>query len=484
MEPLRELEAAYADGAARPRVRGGVPQRCCATTSAVPTPLGLAARLSERLGCRVFLKREDLCHTGAHKINNALGQALLVQRMGKTRVVAETGAGQHGVATATVCALLGPRVRRLHGHRGHGAPGAERAAHAAPRRRGARRRLGHAHAQGRDQRGDARLGHERAHDPLPARLGARRAPVPGDGARLPGGDRPARRARRSSRRTGALPDLLVACVGGGSNAIGLFFAFLEDEAVRMVGVEAGGRSAATPGEHARPASSARGAARGVGRSACCRARARTCCRTTPATCCPRTRSPPGSTTRRSAPSTRSSTTRAGSSTPRSRDEEALAAFHLPGRDRGHPAGARVGARGGLAPARGARRSRAGTVLVNLSGRGDKDLGIVIGDAARTPRPAAAGVPPDAPRAARRRRRHEAAERPGQQPVRADRRLLARRARRRSASAWRARPPPATTARSSARATPTPRRSSASATSSGAARGRARTSATWCARACT
>ena len=106
MEPLRELEAAYAGGAPRSVVPAGA-DALLRDYVGRPTPLGLAARLSERLGCRIYLKREDLCHTGAHKINNALGQGLLVKRMGKKRVVAETGAGQHGVATATVCALLG-----------------------------------------------------------------------------------------------------------------------------------------------------------------------------------------------------------------------------------------------------------------------------------------------------------------------------------------------------------------------------------------
>ena len=142
MEPLRELEAAYAAARARSRV----PRASCAALLrdfvGRPTPLTPRGRLSERLGCRVFLKREDLCHTGAHKINNALGQALLVKRMGKTRVVAETGAGQHGVATATVCALLGLECVVYMGTRGHGAPGAERAAHAPAGRRGARRGLG------------------------------------------------------------------------------------------------------------------------------------------------------------------------------------------------------------------------------------------------------------------------------------------------------------------------------------------------------
>ena len=106
MEPLRELESAYAEARHDPAFREEL-ARLLRDFVGRPTPLTFAGRLSERLGCRVWLKREDLCHTGAHKINNALGQALLVRRMGKTRVVAETGAGQHGVASATVCALLG-----------------------------------------------------------------------------------------------------------------------------------------------------------------------------------------------------------------------------------------------------------------------------------------------------------------------------------------------------------------------------------------
>ena len=100
-----------------------------------PSPLYLAHRLSEVAGRRLYLKREDLNHTGAHKINNAIGQALLARRMGKRRIIAETGAGQHGVATATACALLGPRVRRLHGRGGHPPPGAQRPAHEAARAR-------------------------------------------------------------------------------------------------------------------------------------------------------------------------------------------------------------------------------------------------------------------------------------------------------------------------------------------------------------
>ena len=106
MEPLRELGAVWAEAWKDDAFQGEY-RRLLSEYVGRPTPLGRAERLSERLGFQVYLKREDLCHTGAHKINNALGQGLLVRRMGKTRVVAETGAGQHGVATATVCALLG-----------------------------------------------------------------------------------------------------------------------------------------------------------------------------------------------------------------------------------------------------------------------------------------------------------------------------------------------------------------------------------------
>ena len=127
-----------------------------------PTPLYEARRLSDALGgARIFLKREDLAHTGAHKINNALGQALLAVRMGKRRIVAETGAGQHGVATATACALLG-----LDCHVYMGAEDMARQAlnvfrMRAARRRGDRGQRRQPHPQGRDQRGDARLGHQR-----------------------------------------------------------------------------------------------------------------------------------------------------------------------------------------------------------------------------------------------------------------------------------------------------------------------------------
>ena len=165
-----------------------------------PTPITLAARFAPDQ--RVYLKREDLMHTGAHKLNNALGQVLIAQRLGKRRIIAETGAGQHGVATATVCAKLRARVHRLHGQRGHPPPGTERRADGAPRRRGAPGRLRHAHAQGSDERGDSRLDRERRDDALRDRLVRRSRPVPGARARAAARDRP-RGARAVPRRRGS-----------------------------------------------------------------------------------------------------------------------------------------------------------------------------------------------------------------------------------------------------------------------------------------
>ena len=154
----------------------------------------------------VYLKREDLNHTGAHKINNTLGQALLARRMGKKRVIAETGAGQHGVATATVAALFGLRVRRLHGRGGHPPPGAQRLPDAAAGREVVPVDQRRAHAQGRHERGHARLdGHRRRH-PLHHRLGRRAAPVPHDGARFPDRSSAARRATQMLEQEGRLPD--------------------------------------------------------------------------------------------------------------------------------------------------------------------------------------------------------------------------------------------------------------------------------------
>jgi hypothetical protein len=186
MAPLIELEKAYA-AAQRDRKFQRRLHGLLADYAGRPTPLYFAARLTEHCGgAAIWLKREDLCHTGAHKINNVLGQALLAAKMGKHRVIAETGAGQHGVATATAAALLGLECEVY-----MGAEDVER-----PRDPGGRRQP---HAQGRDQRSPARLGDQRPHHVLPARLGAGPASLSNDGARLSRGDRPRGAAPGSAR---------------------------------------------------------------------------------------------------------------------------------------------------------------------------------------------------------------------------------------------------------------------------------------------
>ena len=214
-----------------------------------PTPLYFAERWTERLGgAKVYLKREDLLHTGAHKINNALGQILLARRLGKTRIIAETGAGQHGVATATVAARFGmecviymgevdmqrqalnvARMRFL---------GAE----VRPVLAGQRTLKEAVNEALRDWVANSRG----THYILGSALGAHPFPMMvRDFHRIIGLE-----ARRQiQEKEGRMPDLLVACVGGGSNALGLFHPFLGDEGVRMVGVEAGGRGI-QPGQHA------------------------------------------------------------------------------------------------------------------------------------------------------------------------------------------------------------------------------------------
>ena len=214
-----------------------------------PTALFEAKRLASACGgARIFLKREDLAHTGAHKINNALGQALLARRTGKTRVVAETGAGQHGVAAAAACALLGLACEVY--------MGAEDMARQAPN-------VARMHLLGATVRpvdsGSRTLKDAineamrdwvaRPHDThylLGSALGPHPYPLMVREFQSVIG----REARAQFvAATGRLPDAVVACVGGGSNAIGIFDAFLTDERVRLVGVEAGGESLA-PGRHA------------------------------------------------------------------------------------------------------------------------------------------------------------------------------------------------------------------------------------------
>ena len=204
-----------------------------------PTPLYLAGRLSERVGRRVYLKREDLTHTGAHKINNAVGQALLAERMGKRRIIAETGAGQHGVATATACALLGLECVVYMGTEDmrRQRPNVERmqlmGATVEPVEAGARTLKEAVSAAIRDWVANVST----THYIIGSAVGP--APYPAlvrDLQRLIGEEARA----QILEAEGALPERVIACVGGGSNAIGTFAGFLADEAVELIGVEAGG----------------------------------------------------------------------------------------------------------------------------------------------------------------------------------------------------------------------------------------------------
>ena len=248
MAPLEELELAYQKAAADPTFHAELAD-LLHNYAGRPTPLYYAKRLSEILGgAKLYLKREDLLHTGAHKINNCIGQALLARRMGKKRIIAETGAGQHGVATATVCALFGlecvvymgeedMRRQKLNVFRmrmlgakvvsvTNGAKTLKDAISEAMR--------------------DWVTNVHSTHYLLGSALGAHPYPaMVRDFHRVIGVEAREQILGYEKR----LPDTLIACVGGGSNAIGLFHAFIGDDNVRLVGVEAGGRGSAT-GEHA------------------------------------------------------------------------------------------------------------------------------------------------------------------------------------------------------------------------------------------
>jgi tryptophan synthase beta chain len=210
-----------------------------------PSPLYRARRISEHVGRSVYLKREDLNHTGSHKINNALGQVLLAKRMGKRRIIAETGAGQHGVATATVCALLGMECVVYMGTEDtrRQRPNVQRmellGARVEPVDAGARTLKEATSAAIRDWVENV----ESTHYVIGSAVGP--APYPAlvrDLQRVIGDEARAQILEREGR----LPARVVACVGGGSNAIGTFTAFLEDEDVELVGVEAGGEGIDTP----------------------------------------------------------------------------------------------------------------------------------------------------------------------------------------------------------------------------------------------
>jgi tryptophan synthase beta chain len=248
MHPLQQLEAEYFRAQQDPefqRELTGYLREFCGR----PTPLYLAERLTRELGgARIYLKREDLLHTGAHKINNCIGQVLLARRMGKRRVIAETGAGQHGVATATVAAMFGLECVVY-----MGAVDCERQALNVFRMKmlGAQVVSVKAGQQTlkeaiNEAMRDWVTNVRHTHYILGTAYGAHPYPLMVRNFQRIIGDEARRQILEKERR---LPDLLVACVGGGSNAIGLFYPFLNDEAVRMVGVEAGG-DGITPGRHA------------------------------------------------------------------------------------------------------------------------------------------------------------------------------------------------------------------------------------------
>jgi tryptophan synthase beta chain len=256
MAPLEELERVYAEAQRDDRFRLEL-DMLLHNFAGRPTPLQFASRLTEKFGtARIYMKREDLLHTGAHKINNCLGQGLLAVRMGKKRVIAETGAGQHGVATATVAARLGLECTVY-----MGTEDMER-----QRLNVNRMRLLGAEVMGVDAGSktlkdaineamrDWVTNVRTSHYLLGSVLGAHPYPmIVRDFQKIIGEEAREQIVRLEKR----LPDYLYACVGGGSNSIGLFHAFLGDANVKMVGVEAGGRGK-TLGEHAARLAAAEG----------------------------------------------------------------------------------------------------------------------------------------------------------------------------------------------------------------------------------
>jgi tryptophan synthase beta chain len=248
MHPLQELEEEYFRAQKDPEFQRELSyylKEFCGR----PTPLYFAERLTRDLGgAKIYLKREDLLHTGAHKINNAIGQILLAKRMGKTRIIAETGAGQHGVATATVSAMFGMKCVIY-----MGAVDCERqelnvyrmkmlGAEVVPVHAGQKTLKEAVNEAMRDWVTNVRT----THYILGTAYGAHPYPVMVRNFHRVIGDEARRQILEHEKR---LPDLLMACVGGGSNAIGLFYSFLNDTSVKMVGVEAGGEGI-IPNRHA------------------------------------------------------------------------------------------------------------------------------------------------------------------------------------------------------------------------------------------
>jgi len=239
MAPIEELEKAYLEARQDPSFQAELDE-LLRTYAGRPTPLYFARRLTETLGgARIWIKREDLLHTGAHKINNALGQALLARRMGKRRIVAETGAGQHGVATATVCALLNFECviymgevdmlrQRLNVFRMR-----LLGARVEPVSAGSRTLKDAISEAMRDWVTNV----SDTHYLLGSALGAHPYPMMVRDFHKCIGEETRRQIMEAE---GRLPDTIFACVGGGSNAIGMFHAFLPDSEVELVGIEAGG----------------------------------------------------------------------------------------------------------------------------------------------------------------------------------------------------------------------------------------------------
>lgn len=247
MEPLIQLEREYARARKDPKFQEELASELSSFVGR-PTPLTFLPRLSRYLNIRLWLKREDLAHTGAHKINNTVGQCLLARRLGKKRVVAETGAGQHGVATAAAASRYGLSCAVYMGTEdmARQAPNVSRmrlmGAEVIPVAAGSKTLKDATSEALRDWSASFRdthycLGSALGPHPYPTLVRDFQAVI-GEEAR-----------RQIVKEAGRLPHEVVACVGGGSNAIGIFSAFLKDRAVRLTGVEAGG-TALAPGRHA------------------------------------------------------------------------------------------------------------------------------------------------------------------------------------------------------------------------------------------
>ena len=250
MHALDELTRLYAEAAQDDAFQGALAKELASYVGR-PTPLYAAERLTEHVGgARIYLKREDLSHTGAHKINNTVGQAMLAQRMGKTRLIAETGAGQHGVATATVAAKLG---LACHVYMGEEDIARQSVNVYRMKLLGAEvRAVGTGSRTLKDAMNEAMRDWVTNVDDTHYIIGSVAGPHPypmlvRDFQAVIGRETRA----QCLEAEGRLPDLLVACVGGGSNAMGLFFPFVDDDGVDMVGVEAAGEGLAS-GRHAAP----------------------------------------------------------------------------------------------------------------------------------------------------------------------------------------------------------------------------------------